>query len=182
MIFDAILAGDPVQRGADAVHDALPFGSEQRGEFDPAKLVANLGAKDWPQLLGQLLLGAGADVHQERIDDSIASEGVDLQPALVGRKHLLTLHVHVLDALVDPDELVDERYPPADPRTRSANRPAGLVLIEDSDRLTEADDDGLLGLGDDRKACEHQAEHDEGQNGRHERPAANEADHCGRSG
>ena len=57
----------------------------------------------------QLLLGAGADVHQQRIDDPVAGEGVDLEPALVGRQHLLALHVDVLHALVDPHDLLGER-------------------------------------------------------------------------
>ena len=57
MHFDAVLARDPVERLADAVHDALALGRQQRGEFDRAELVAHLGAEDRPQLLRQLLLG-----------------------------------------------------------------------------------------------------------------------------
>ena len=75
----------------------------------------------------QLLLGAGADVHQQRIDDPVAGEGVDLEPALVGRQDLLALHVDVLDALVDPHDLVDERDAAGDARAGGADRPAGLV-------------------------------------------------------
>ena len=92
----------------------------------PAKLVANFRAEDRPQLLGQLLLGAGADVHQQRIDDPVAGEGVDLEPALVGRQHLLALHVDVLDALVDPHDLLGERNAAGDVRRRAApiGRPA----------------------------------------------------------
>ena len=52
---------------------------------------------------------AGANIHQQRIDDPVAGEGVDLEPALVGRQHLLALHVDVLDALVDPHDLLGER-------------------------------------------------------------------------
>ena len=126
---------------------ALPLGREQRRERLLAELVADFRAEDRPQLLVELLLGAGADVHQQRIDDPVAREGIDLEPALVGREDLLALHVDVLDALVDPDDLVDERDAEGDARARGADRPAGLVLVEDPHRLAEADDDRLLGLG-----------------------------------
>ena len=74
-----------------------------------AELVAHLRAEDRLELVRQLLLGPCTDIHQQRIDDAVAREGVDLEPALVGRQHLLALHVDVLHALVDPDDLIDER-------------------------------------------------------------------------
>ena len=94
---------------ADIVHHALPFGREQGGEGRSAELVADFRAEDRPKLVGQLLLVAGANVHQQRIDDAVAGEGVDLEPALVGRQHLLALHVDIEHALVDPHHLLGER-------------------------------------------------------------------------
>ena len=41
--------------------------------------------------------------------DPIAGERVNLESALVGRNHLLPLHVDVLNALVDPHDLLGER-------------------------------------------------------------------------
>ena len=39
----------------------------------------------------------------------IARIGIDLEPQLVGRQHLLPLHVEIEHALVDPDDPLDER-------------------------------------------------------------------------
>src|SRR5207302_8796557 len=130
---DTVLARDPVQGIAHAIHNPLPLGRQERGEFDPAELVANFGAEDRPQLRRELLFIAGADVHQQRIDDRIAREGVHLEAALVGRDHLLALHVDVLNALVDPDDLLDEGNAVGQSGAwRSADGPAWLVAIQDS--------------------------------------------------
>ena len=48
-------------------------------------------------------------IHAQRIDDAVAREGVDLEPPLVGRQHLLALHVDVAHALVDPHDVLGER-------------------------------------------------------------------------
>ena len=103
-------------------------------------------------MLGQLLLGAGADVHQQRVDDAVAGEGIDLEPPLVGRDDLLALHVDVLDALVDPHQLFHEGDAPRDSGARGADRAARFEPVEDPHRLAEADDDRLLGFRDDREA------------------------------
>ena len=119
---DAILPGDPVQRSAHVLHDALPLGREERGEGHLAELVADFRAEDRAKLLLELRLGSGANVHQQRIDDAVAGESVDLEPALVGRQHLLALHVDVEHALVDPHDLLGERKAPRDARAGRADR------------------------------------------------------------
>ena len=125
--------------------------------------------------------GAGADVHQQRVDDAIAGEGIDFEAALVGRENLLALHVHVLHALVDPHDLLGERKAPGYAGARRADRPAAFVAVEYPHRLSEADDDGLLGLGHDREAAEDDEQENEPDDAQEERAAADEFRHCGRS-
>jgi hypothetical protein len=104
----AILAGDPVQRVLDIVHHLAALGAEQGGEGLAAELVAQRRGEDRPQLVRDVLRGLRRDVHAQRIDDPVAGEGVDLQPLLVGGEHLLVVHPDRLDALVDPDDLLEE--------------------------------------------------------------------------
>src|SRR5689334_2845941 len=54
-----VLPGNLVQRGTHAVHDSLALRCQKRGKFYPPKFISDLGAENRPQLLGQLLLGAG---------------------------------------------------------------------------------------------------------------------------
>ena len=61
---------------------------------------------------------------RQRIDDAVAGEGVDLEPQLVGREHRLPLHVEIEHALVDPDDLLDER----DARDQAGAGPAELLV------------------------------------------------------
>ncbi len=174
---DPVLARDAVERRPHVIHDALAFGGQQRGELDAPELVADFGAEDRAKLLAQLPLVPGANIHQGRIDDTIARERVDLEPALVGRQHLLALHVDVLDALVDPHELLGKRDTKVDPGARSTDRPSGFILVVDADWLTEAHDDGLLGLRNDRECAEQQEQQEEAGDGRNQRPAADEVGH-----
>src|SRR6185295_2522550 len=62
---DAVLTGDSVQRRPDAVHDALPFRREKRGEGDLAQLIAHFRAENRAKLLFQLRLGSRTNVHQQ---------------------------------------------------------------------------------------------------------------------
>src|SRR3546814_13543603 len=66
-------------------------------------------SSDLRKLRLQFLFGADRGVHAHRIGDAKTREGVDLQPLLVGRQHLLALHVHAEDALVDILDAVGER-------------------------------------------------------------------------
>ena len=116
----------------------------------------------------------GTNIHPQRIDDPIAGKGIDLEPQLVGRQHLLRCHVDIADALVDPHELLGERNAPGDAGARRADRPAGLVAVEDPHRLAEADDDRLLGFRDDRDAAEQHEQQQEGRDDGDERAAADE--------
>ena len=100
----AILDGDAVERVSDIVHHLAALGAEQGRERPPAELVAQRRAEDRPQLLADILLGSRGDIHAQRVDDPVAGIGVDLEPQLVGRQHLLVLHLDRLDALVDPDD------------------------------------------------------------------------------
>src|SRR5438067_367590 len=119
---------------------------------------------------------------EPRIGDPIAREGVHLEAALVGRDHLLALHVDVLNALVDPDDLLDEGNAVGQSGAwRSADGPAWLVAIQDSDRLAETDDDRLLGLRHDREAAEHERKNENADNRGQEWAALNEFDHWARS-
>ena len=95
--------------------------------------------------------------HPQRIDDAEAREGVDLEPQLVGRQHLLAVHVDVEHALVDPHD--------ASTNGMRAIRPApvgrsafALLAVDDAHRLAEADDDRLLGFGHDREGAEQRSE------------------------
>ena len=47
---------------------------------------------------------------RRRIVDAIAGEGVDHQPLLVRRDHFLRRRFEIEDALVDGDDVVDERH------------------------------------------------------------------------
>ena len=85
---------------------------------------------------------ARGEIHPQRIDHPVAGEGIDLEPALVGRQHLLLVHVEVAHPLVDPDGGLGEGQPPVD---------AGLAVLARGSgyRLAEAGDDRLLGFRDD---------------------------------
>ena len=104
-------------------------------------------------MLADPLLGARRDVHPQRIDDPVAGEGVDLEAELVGREDLLVLHVDRLDALVDPDDLLEERDARGEAGAGAPERLARPVFVEDALRLAEADDHRLLGLGHDREGA-----------------------------
>ena len=52
---------------------------------------------------------------------------------------------------------------PGDAGACRADRPAVLVAVEDPHRLAEADDDRLLGFGDDGEAAEQHEQQDEGR-------------------
>jgi len=154
------------------------FRGQERRELHPTEFIAHFRAKNRPELIRQLLLGTCTDIHQQRVDNAVTREGVDLEPALVGRQHLLALHVDVLHALVDPDQLIHERNPESEACAGSADRPAGLILVQDRNRLAEADDNRLLRLGHDWHACEHERQDDEAEGCRQQRVAANIVGHC----
>src|SRR3546814_6300899 len=96
-------------RISDWSSDVCSSDLEQGREGALAKLVAQRRTEDRRKLRLQFLFGADRGVHAHRIGDAEAREGVDLQPLLVGRKHLLALHVHAEDALVDILDAVGER-------------------------------------------------------------------------
>ena len=129
------------------LHHALPFRRQERGERLLAQFVADFGTEDRHERRAKAFLVAGADVHQQRIDDSVARERIHFETALVGRKHLLSIHVDGLHSFVDPDDLLEQRDAEAD---------AGLGRAEDPVRLAELHDDGLLRFRNDRKCRERE--------------------------
>ena len=123
------------------------------------------------------ILGARRNIHPQRIDDAIAREGINLEPALVGREHLLALHVDIADALVDPHHVLDEGNGEVQPRLGRAELLAGPVAIDDPHRLAEADHDPLTSFGDDRYRSEDREQQSEGDDRAHQRMAADEGGH-----
>src|SRR3546814_12679649 len=78
-----------------------------------AQLAPQRRAEDRLELFGDALFGrrrtAGSDHRLQRIDDAEPRIGIDFEPELIGREHLLIVEIDIDHALVDPDELVDER-------------------------------------------------------------------------
>ena len=177
MEVDAELGRLCIQRLADVIHHALPFRRQKRREFLLGQFVANFGPENRAKLAFQIFLGSGADVHQERIDNPISGEGIDLKPPLIGGDHLLRRHLDVEDALVDPDELIDARDTEVDSGSRGPDRSAGFVLVEDGDRFAEANHHCLLGFRDDREAGVEHHQKEKTQNRGQNRAACNEVGH-----
>src|SRR3546814_11006391 len=66
-------------------------------------------AEDRLELFGDALFGrrrtAGRDHRLQRIDDAEPRIGIDFEPELIGREHLLIVEIDIEHALVDPDEI-----------------------------------------------------------------------------
>src|SRR3546814_2905724 len=86
--------------------------------------------EDCRQLLLQPLLGPDRGVHPHRIGDAKAREGVDLQTLLVGRQHLLALHVDAQDALVDLLDRIGEGHTDDEPGARAAEILSRLIPVD----------------------------------------------------
>jgi len=114
---------------------------------------------------------AGADIHAQRVDDAVASEGIDLQSLLVGRGHLAALHVDVEDALVDPHQIVEEWKAPVEAGAVRAELLAGAILVEDVDRLAETGDNRLARLGHDDDRVEENDQPENREDGGEDRAA-----------
>ena len=113
------------------------------------------------QFFGQPFLGARRNEHAPRIDDAIASEGIDLEPQLIGRQHLLALHIDRQHALVDPDDLFGKGDAGDQPGARLAEIFLRLVTVHDADRFTKSDDHRLPGFGNDgERAADQDDQHD----------------------
>ena len=139
------------ERDLDIVHHRAALGREQGGEGALAELVAQRRTEDRRELRLQFILGADRGVHAHRIGDAEARERVDLQPLLVGRQHLLALHVHAEDALVDILDPVGEGDAQDQPGARAAEILVRLVAVHRALDLAEAQDQRLLVLGHDRQ-------------------------------
>ena len=79
-----------------------------------------------------------------------ARERIDLQPQLIGRQHLLPLHLDRQDALIDPHDLVDERHAQDDARAGLSKGFARAIAVDDIFGVAEANDHALLGFRHDR--------------------------------
>jgi hypothetical protein len=91
-------------------------------------------------------------IKQQRIGDTVAHEGVDLQALIVGHQHFLTFVVKRQNTLVDIDSRVDEGH--LEVEARRAN--------EIPDRLPEAQHQRLLGRVDDEGRHPDEYDCDEG--------------------
>ena len=79
-------------------------------------------------------------IEFQRIDDAVADEAVDLQPLIVGGEHFEIWAFDVEDAVVEADDVFDQRKFEMQPGLRDQTAPR--------DGLAEAQDEGLLGLVD----------------------------------
>ena len=88
MIFDADIGGAATFSDVRTLSiTPCRSGDSSDGELPLAKLVADLRPKDRSAAArSDCSSVADADVHQQRIDDPVAREGIDLEPALVGRQ------------------------------------------------------------------------------------------------
>ena len=93
-------------------------------------------------------------VEAQRILDSVAREGVDHQPLLVGGDDFLRRRLQIEDALVDSDHVVDERH--LDVQAR---------LADHAHRLAEPNDQRLLGLINREQRAVDDDQHGEGEDG-----------------
>ena len=141
------------QLGAVVAHDLRQVGlaehAADRRVHDVAELAVGL-----PRGLDRL-------VELERIDDSVAQEGVDLDPRVVGGQHLLVRRLQVEDALVEVDDVLDQRDLEVQPRLGD-EAAAG-------DRLAEAQQQRLLRLRHDERAGEDDDEQGHDRGGEDER-------------
>ena len=142
-----------------------------------AELVAQRRAEDRRELLLQPLLGADRGVHAHRIGDAETREGVDLEPLLVGRQHLLAFHVHAENALVDILDAVGEGHAQDEPGARMAEALLGLVAVHGALDLPKAEDQRLLVLGDDRKRLRQDDEQRDGADEQAQRMAEQALEH-----
>ena len=144
---------NPVESDANVVHNCTAFGAEQCRKRPLAKLVAQRRAENRAKCIGNIIFGPRRNYHFQRVDDAKAGERIDIQAQLVGRQHLLALHVNIAHALVDPYDL----FEPGNDGDKACTRPpelfASLVTVDRPHRLTKAQHDALLGFGHDVKSA-----------------------------
>ena len=104
--------------------------------------------------------GAGGADHLHRVDDAEAGIGIDVQPQLVGREHLLRFHVDRQQPLVHPHQPFGEGDAQRQAGSGLAEVGIGAEAVDDADRLAEAQHHGLLGLRDNDDAGRGDAECD----------------------
>ena len=83
-------------------------------------------------VLGALQTANGL-IEAQRVDDPVACEGIDHEPLAVLGDDFLRGRIEVQDALVDIDDVLDDRQLPVQPRLR-----------DDGTRIAELKDDRLL--------------------------------------
>src|SRR6202040_1403890 len=77
-------------------------------------------------------------IEFERIDDPVAQEGIDIEPVIVGREHLLSRRLDNEEAIVEKNDILDEGVFEMKPWRGDETAPG--------DRLAETQDKRLLGL------------------------------------
>src|SRR3546814_2008186 len=128
----------------------------------PAQVYTYYHTRPLHDALPCALLGPDRGVHPHRIGDAEAREGVYLQTLLVGRQHLLALHVDAQDALVDLLDRIGEGHTDDEPGARAAEILSRLIPVHRALDLTEAQDQRLLVLGNDRQRLRQEDDQHDG--------------------
>ena len=142
----ALGAGDHLV--ADVGHQRVALVAHDVGDRGLRQCSAKRGVQHAAQLRVRAADVEDGLIKQQRIGDTVAHEGVDLQALIVGHQHFLALVVEGENALVDIDDRVDKR-----PLEVEARR-----VDEVAHRLTESQDERLFGRVDDKRR--HQSKND----------------------
>ena len=99
-----------IELGAVVAHD---LGLRRIAEYAPHRRV-----QDEAELAVRAFRRANRLIEFERIDDPVTQEGIDVEPAAVGPEHFLFRRLDDEDAIVEIDDLLDERNLEMKPRPR----------------------------------------------------------------
>ena len=120
------------QRGAFVAHDLLLIGLGQH--------AAHGGVQHRTELVVGAEHAVDRLIELQRIDNAVADEAVDLEALVVGGEHFEIRALDVEDAVVEGDDVLDQRE--LEVQARLGDEAAA------GDRLAEAQHERLLGLVD----------------------------------